>query len=463
MRSRWILAALLFSGAACSDAPRRIDPGPTPPPADGGAADAGPEDADVDASLPQTDGGHLGDDAGMSGDSGLPGVFFGEVFRGTNLGGSPIAMRQDPFISFDWGMGPPQAGVPSDNFSIRWTGTIRPPTSGVYTLVTIADDGVRLWVDDELVIDNWMNQSATRRQAMVTLQADRSTSVRLEYFDSGFDASIRLRWSGPGLAEEDVPAEGAMVGDGGVIDGGVIDAGAPDGGVDMNPSSMRHTARILGTTAAANGYWEYLPPRYSANGPPHPLLVFWHGVGENGNGTTQLQNVLVHGPPQLIAADLWPSSRPFVVLSPQHGGGGCPTVNEIRSFLSFGLGQYNVDPARVYLTGLSCGAIGAWGYLGQHTDSQVAAAVLIAGDGRNAFTAAGCNLGRVAIWGFHGLADDVVSPQGTIQAMNNLIACPNREDARLTTYPGVGHDSWTMTYDLSAGHEIYEWLLQHQR
>jgi hypothetical protein len=67
----------------------------------------------------------------------------------------------------------------------------------------------------------------------------------------------------------------------------------------------------------------------------------------------------------------------------------------------------------------------------------------------------------MAIWAFHGDADGTVAPSGTTYPMNNLIACPSppRRDAKMTIYPGVGHDSWTRTYDLSAGHDIYAWML----
>jgi predicted peptidase len=167
----------------------------------------------------------------------------------------------------------------------------------------------------------------------------------------------------------------------------------------------------------------------------------------------------------LIARDQWPATRPFVVLSAQHPGSGCPTATEIRAFIAWAMTNYTVDSTRIYLTGLSCGAIGSWNYLGANVDMQVAAAVLIAGDGRGAWGNQRCNLGRVAIWGFHGESDTTVSPDGTRVAMNNLIACPTppRKDARHTMYPGVGHDSWSRTYDSSAGHDIYGWLLSQRR
>jgi predicted esterase len=239
------------------------------------------------------------------------------------------------------------------------------------------------------------------------------------------------------------------------IDAGPIDAGPPP---DTRPSSARHTQRPLGSSDAPQGYWEYLPPRYG-DGNDHPLLVFLHGIGENGNGASELARVANNGPPRIIGRDQWPNERPFIVLSPQHPGGGCPGASEVHSFIAWAIAHYDVDPTRVYLTGLSCGAIGAFNYVGRYLDEQIAALVPIAGDGNGAWNAQGCELGRIAIWAFHGDADGVVGPSGSTTPMNNLIACPSRRDARLTMYPGVGHDSWSRTYDLSAGHDIYTWML----
>jgi|APLak6261675434_1056106.scaffolds.fasta_scaffold00372_13 predicted peptidase len=264
----------------------------------------------------------------------------------------------------------------------------------------------------------------------------------------------------------DAGAADAGESDAGPPDAGESDAGAPDAGiadagpVDAGPASARQVQRRLGSTDAGNGYYEYLPPRYG-DGVARPLIIFWHGVGEDGNGGTELSRVLLHGPPKLIAGDAWPDDRPFVVLSPQHAGTGCPSADEVHAFITFAASTYAVDPHRLYLTGLSCGAIGSWRYLTQHLDAQVAAAALIAGDPGNAWFIHGCELGRVALWDFHGTDDFDVLIGPDRDTMTLLIACPMppRKDARFTEYPGVGHDSWTRTYDLSAGHDLYTWLL----
>jgi len=257
-------------------------------------------------------------------------------------------------------------------------------------------------------------------------------------------------------------------------------------GAGSRPGPGRLTPHPLGTTPAAQGFFEYLPPGYGeADKKRWPLLVFLHGVGENGNGGSDLPRLLAHGPLRALgeasARDARsPARDAFVILSPQHRpaavapavGFDCPAAEEIHAFVSFAVDHYAVDRRRVYLTGLSCGAIGGWRYLDAHLDTHVAAAVLIAGDGRPAWRSRGCQLARaVAIWGFHGDADPVVPPAGTLEPMDHLMACATGgragagdeggREQRLTIYPGVGHDSWTQTYALDANpNDIYRWLLR---
>jgi predicted peptidase len=219
-------------------------------------------------------------------------------------------------------------------------------------------------------------------------------------------------------------------------------------------------------------------------------LVFLHGVGESGDGSEEQLGLLARAAiPGYIANDGWPDDRPFVVLAPQHEISGdltpkycdgascdlriqhdlghpnpgslCMTPDEVDTFLSYAIDAYDVDPKRVYLTGSSCGAFGAWEYLAEHGDDQVAAIVPIAGEGRPAWQTAGCSLGEVPLWAFHGETDDVVDPVGSIEPITQLQACTSSPpvDARLTTYPDVGHDSWTSTYAVGAENDIYAWML----
>ncbi len=232
--------------------------------------------------------------------------------------------------------------------------------------------------------------------------------------------------------------------------------------------SARHTAKPLGTTASGQGFYEYLPQGYECGNQDYPLMVFIHGLGENGDGDSQLDDILDNGIPELIDNDEWNEDLPFVVLSPQNSDGGCTSSSKIHDFIEYAKSAYRINPKRVYLTGLSCGAIGSWNYLGNHTNSQIAAMVPIAGNGNGAFNNGGCEMNRVPIWAFHGDNDSTVDVSGTTGPINNLLACtdPAPVDTSMVIYPGVGHDSWTQTYDLnnsnSDGHDIYEWFLSHR-
>ena len=208
-----------------------------------------------------------------------------------------------------------------------------------------------------------------------------------------------------------------------------------------------------------NGYWEYLPEDYD-DPAESPLLIFYHGIAQNGDGSSDLGLLLRHGPPRLINENNWDNEYPFVVLSPQHNGLFCPSANEVNNFIQFAKTQYDIDEQRIYLTGLSCGAIGIWSYLGNFLNNDVAAAVPIAGNGVSAWNSRGCDLTAINICAFHGDADPTVPVSGTNVPMDGMAACdPGTGEQIKTIYPGVEHDSWTQTYDGSAGHDIYEWML----
>jgi len=114
------------------------------------------------------------------GESGLK----GEYFSNEELKGTPALVRTDKHIHFDWGEGSFAAGEPVDHFSIRWTGYFVPKESGDYKFFTSTDDGVRLYVGDEIAIDDWLPHSQTLDTAARHLEAGQAYKIRLEYFDS---------------------------------------------------------------------------------------------------------------------------------------------------------------------------------------------------------------------------------------------------------------------------------------
>lgn len=263
----------------------------------------------------------------------------------------------------------------------------------------------------------------------------------------------RVRWVTVGLVLP-ILVLGACGGDSESLRGGPSDEG-----LNLRPAGSVEGAPL--------GYAEYLPPGYG-DGTTRPLLVFMHGGGEYGNGSkSALESLFKLGIPKLIKDGEWPENRPFIVLMPQYGvdeAQECLHADEIDEFLGFALDHYDVDEDRVYLTGVSCGAIGGWDYLATHVDDDVAAAVLIDGHTNDALAKAGCGLGRVPIWAFHGAEDSIVPKRYIAGPIRDLKECSDPEpvDVTLTIYPGVDHNSWGRTYDLSAGHDIYAWLLEHE-
>ncbi|MBK9119991.1 MAG: M6 family metalloprotease domain-containing protein [Phycisphaerales bacterium] len=131
----------------------------------------------------------------------------GAYYRSVDLSGVPVG-RSDPMIAFNWGSNAPLPGFPRDGFSVRWTGYVRTlPNSGVYTFLTRTDDGVRLWVDGQLLIDKWVDQSTTEWTGGIELAGDREYALRMEYFDSSGSAIAELRWQAPGRPRTLIPSE----------------------------------------------------------------------------------------------------------------------------------------------------------------------------------------------------------------------------------------------------------------
>ena len=147
------------------------------------------------------DGGAAGPDAAPAE---LPAGLHAAFFR---RHGELAAERVDPVIEFAWGEAEPAAGVGADHFSARWTGYLEVPVDGSYRFAAVADDGVRLWVDGELVLEDWSFHPATRVEGSAELRAG-FVPIRLDYFDAGVLAELSLSWTPPGAAgEEIVPAE----------------------------------------------------------------------------------------------------------------------------------------------------------------------------------------------------------------------------------------------------------------
>ena len=127
-----------------------------------------------------------------------------EYFRDANLA-ELAASQVDPTVDFDWQQGSPQPLRRSDGFSVRWTGWVEPRYSERYTFCIVADDGARLWVDGQLLIEAWQEQSAEEHKGSMALRAGRRYPIRMEYYENGGDAVARLLWYSPSQRKEAIP------------------------------------------------------------------------------------------------------------------------------------------------------------------------------------------------------------------------------------------------------------------
>lgn len=208
------------------------------------------------------------------------------------------------------------------------------------------------------------------------------------------------------------------------------------------------------------GYYAALPTD-DAERPDQalPVLLFLHGIGERGNGGSDLPKLWKWGPPALLHRG-W--RLPMLVISPQlpvsQNRWPVALIDELLASVS---GTWHVDSSRIYLTGLSTGADAAWEYAVARP-GVVAAIVPIAGAGT---TDGICAMRDVAVWAFHGERDqdEKLEHESLLVAALNACQPPPAEPARLTVYSGAGHEVWSRTYDGTAGHDIYGWLLRHHR
>lgn len=244
------------------------------------------------------------------------------------------------------------------------------------------------------------------------------------------------------------------------------------------------------------GYMEYLPAGYKSGSGHYPLVIFLHGIGERGNGTSELSRVEVNGPPRQIKNG---RDFPAIVISPQAPPSGVGWFWEgyIVNLINHCKTIYRIDPDRVYVTGISAGGGTAW-YLGDKYPGTVSAIGVICGATElSESTNKGAGLRRLPVWAFHNNDDTTVYPSKSQRNLNAIVKAAtglstdvlvNRpsfpSDANNSTaftagytssgwnwtsgvknrspdyplytlYAKGGHNSWSKTYD---NQTFWDWL-----
>lgn len=195
------------------------------------------------------------------------------------------------------------------------------------------------------------------------------------------------------------------------------------------------------------GYALHIPKDVSVK---KPLIVFLHGSGEKG---TDIEKVKIHGPFKYIKTH----ELDTYILAPQ-----CPeneywddeVLNQLIDKIQH---EHDIDSDRIYLTGLSMGAWGAWNLVFAHPE-KFAALVPIAGFVDRVPMIENCKIKDIPTRIFHGLLDEVVVVENSIAIYKKLKLC--NIDIALTIFDDANHDSWSRVYD---NFEIYEWMLQQKK
>ena len=148
----------------------------------------------------------------------------GEYFDNPHLSGSPVLVRDDANINFNWGDGSPAASIPSDRFSVRWTRTVY-FEPGSYRFTVDSDDGARLWVNGHLLVDWWRDQPFRSHSGTIYVSGD--VPIKLEYYENGGAAAVRLAWVSVGEEPPPPPPAGVVVVDD--TDHGLVKGGSTTG------------------------------------------------------------------------------------------------------------------------------------------------------------------------------------------------------------------------------------------
>lgn len=230
------------------------------------------------------------------------------------------------------------------------------------------------------------------------------------------------------------------------------------------------------------GFLQFTPPDYN-NGQKHPLIIFLHGIGERGDGTTQLSMVANNPIPALLGGNASMKftykgvTASYCVLSPQlsqsYGGWQDFYVDEMLQYAKQNL---NIDTTRIYLAGLSLGGGGVWHYASSSlAHAQAFAAMAPVCGIYQLVDPANIANAMLPVWAFHAINDNVVSFTNTtnqVSAVNQLK--PNL--ALQTIYGSGDHYIWTRTFDtahkiwdtypsgnITQNPNIFEWFLQFRR
>ncbi|HHQ13972.1 MAG TPA: hypothetical protein ENK16_02995 [Chromatiales bacterium] len=222
-------------------------------------------------------------------------------------------------------------------------------------------------------------------------------------------------------------------------------------------------------------YLLHLPADYDTSQQTWPVLIFLHGIGEKGSGSAKaIEKVARHGPFRSLREGHWDESLSLIVVGPQFGGLRFHwPVDKVIEVLDHLEANYRIDPARVYLTGVSVGGRGVWDVVSKYP--RRFAAIVPVGAWAKSLEKTCASLQNLGVWAFHGERDGLIGLKSGRRPVDILNSCdpPPRVPAHLTVLKDVGHGNWEIVYDNRHGDHhagadgreygnIYRWMLSHR-
>lgn len=249
---------------------------------------------------------------------------------------------------------------------------------------------------------------------------------------------------------------------------GPMPSPAPD-----EPVYMNLTSATQAINSNIGGYFVALPSNYTKTSNAFPLLVYMHGAGQMGNGSTDLHLLLKDGVAQVLRDKKFPGSftvngntHSLIVLMPQVKS--FPGTDDVKASIEMAKKKWRIDASRIYVSGLSAGSMAACDLAAQ-MPSQIAALVPMAGVSTDYATTDKCQRiasAKLPVWAFHSADDAQVSVDMTKGFVQRLASLNPINPPKLTIWPSGGHDAWTRAVNpdyKENGKNIYEWMLQYTK
>ena len=141
--------------------------------------------------------------------TGLTGMYWSNTtstnFTNSSFTNPPSFTRIDSNINFNWSNNPPTNTMSQTNFVVRWTGSIQPLYNETYTIAASSDDGERVWVNGQLLINQWVNRNLTTNSFSIPMRAQQLYTIQMDYFQANSNSEAHLYWSSPSTPTNIIP------------------------------------------------------------------------------------------------------------------------------------------------------------------------------------------------------------------------------------------------------------------